>query len=139
MKTMIRIVSLSYALISSGIIYCQATKQKHVLDSKIHFGNFLPDSVYNVKTNEVLSADSVYINPSKGDVAGKVVSFDVYLLSGNMGITEVGYGNRLSKKQKILISKVKSGQLVYLQKIMVKIPGKEKTRLNSRFIFKVKN
>jgi hypothetical protein len=130
-----RIVLLLFALFSFGIIFCQNTKQNQPPSFRICFGKFLPDSTYIAKTNEVILADSLFV---KGG-AGRITSFDVYTNSDSVGITESIYGNRLSKKQKLLISKLKPGQMVFIQKIIVKYTGKEKTKSSSRFIFKIRS
>lgn len=138
MKISGRFVLAIVALFSATAIYCQTVKQKPGVISNIHFGKFLPDSVNTVTVNEIVSADSLFLKSGSESASGKIVSFDVFTLNGKLGIAESAFNNRLSKKQKMLIGKVRPTQMVYLQNITVKFAGKEKTKISSRFIFKIR-
>ena len=138
MKIEGRAVLSVFALFSAGILYCQEAKQKQGVGSEIHFGKFSPDVVSNATINEIAVSDSLFMKPGTNALPCKIASFDVYVLSGKVGITETAFSNRLSKKQKTLISKIRPGQIVYIQNIVVKYPGKEKVKCNSKFIFKVR-
>jgi hypothetical protein len=137
MKIIRRIILIFFTLFSTSIVYSQNVKQKTVSSpaSAIFFGKFTSDSVNHARANEIITADSLFV---KGG-AGKIISFDVYTNNDSVRITESIYGNRLSKKQKLLISKIKPGQIVYLQNIMVRYTGKEKVKSNSRFAFKIRS
>ena len=134
-----RIVVIFLTLFSVGVVYCQNAKQKPAVvpvpEPRIYFGKFIPDSVNSARVNEIFLADSMFL---KG-AAGRIISFDVYSIANKTAITESAFGNKLSKKQKHLIAGITPGQTVYIQKIMVKYPGREKTKSNSRFVFKIRN
>jgi hypothetical protein len=134
-----RIVLLLFALFSAGVTYCQSPKHKTVIASasapRVFFFNLNNHSTNITRIKEILLADSLFFK----NAAGKIISFDVYTSANRTAVTESTFGNRLSKKQKLLIGNLRPGQTVYLQKIMVKYPGKEKTMSSSKFIFKIKN
>src|SRR4051812_12659007 len=99
-----RIILIFLSLFSFSIAYSQHAKQKAVAvpppQPHLYFGKFIPDSVNLAKAAEIASADSLFI---KG-APGKVISFDVYTIANKAAITESAFGNRLSKKQKLLIA-----------------------------------
>ena len=132
------LIVFALAVMASGSMYGQGAKEKTSPSSQIVYGKFTLGSINELSGNQIIKLDSLYILSVPGKETGKIVSYNVFTIIDGRGISEITYGNRLSKKQKILISKVKPGDNLYIEKIVVKYPGKEKSTLNTKITFKIK-
>ena len=139
MKSQSKLTAFLLALFACGSLYSQNAKEKPVSSPQLLFGKFSLGSSNEATADEIIKSDSIYyMIAAGGTVPGKIISFNVSTIKDGLGISETVYGYRLSKKQKALISKVKPGDKLLIEKIVIKYPGKEKYASNAKIAFKVK-
>ena len=133
------LIVLVFAVFAGGSIYGQEKREKPAVVSPVLFGKFTLGSTNECSANQIIKTDSLCVNPIGTEAPGKIVSYNVSTVKDGLGISETTYGSRLSKKQRVLISKVSPGDKLSIEKIVLKYPGKEKITLNAKITFKIKN
>ena len=139
MRSKGQIVAFLFVLFSGGIAFCQTVKEKPAAPPlQVFFGKYSADVVNTTTMAELLKADSIFVVNQKGNGHCKVVSFSICSFDSGRIVTEAGFGNHLSKKQRGFIASLRRGQTITIEKIALKCDGQDKVFLKSKFTFAVR-